>query len=188
MNEGGCDPDGRFYCGSMAYDQQPGAASLYRLDPDRSVSVVLDGRHRVQRARVEPGRHRAPTTTTRPPPEVAVFDYDREAGLTEPAHVRATPAAGTSRRPDRRRRGRGVGGAVQRRRRAPLQPGRRARRGGRGAGRGRSPPARSAAAAWTSCSSPPPARASSPARIRSPARCSASRPGVTGVPVREFAG
>jgi sugar lactone lactonase YvrE len=23
MNEGGCDPDGRFYCGSMAYDQEP---------------------------------------------------------------------------------------------------------------------------------------------------------------------
>ncbi len=42
MNEGGCDPDGRFYCGSMGYDQQPGAASLYRLDPDGSVHVVLD--------------------------------------------------------------------------------------------------------------------------------------------------
>src|SRR3954468_7961071 len=41
MNEGGCDPDGRFYCGSMAYDQQPGAASVYRLAPDRSVTVVL---------------------------------------------------------------------------------------------------------------------------------------------------
>ena len=25
MNEGGCDPDGRFYCGSMAYDKRPGA-------------------------------------------------------------------------------------------------------------------------------------------------------------------
>jgi sugar lactone lactonase YvrE len=25
MNEGGCDPDGRFWCGSMAYDQRPGA-------------------------------------------------------------------------------------------------------------------------------------------------------------------
>ena len=25
MNEGGCDPDGRFYCGSMAYDQSLGA-------------------------------------------------------------------------------------------------------------------------------------------------------------------
>lgn len=42
MNEGGCDPDGRFYCGSMAYDQAPGAASLYRLDADHSVHVVLD--------------------------------------------------------------------------------------------------------------------------------------------------
>src|SRR5918997_396736 len=37
MNEGGCDPDGRFYCGSMAYDQRPGAGALYRLDPDGSV-------------------------------------------------------------------------------------------------------------------------------------------------------
>ena len=42
MNEGGCDPHGRFYCGSMAYDQRPGAAALYRLDPDRSVRRVLD--------------------------------------------------------------------------------------------------------------------------------------------------
>jgi len=41
MNEGGCDPDGRFYCGSMAYDKQPGAAALYRLDADGSVHVVL---------------------------------------------------------------------------------------------------------------------------------------------------
>ena len=38
MNEGGCDPDGRFYCGSMAYDKQPGAGALYRLDPDGSVA------------------------------------------------------------------------------------------------------------------------------------------------------
>ncbi len=27
MNEGGCDPDGRFWCGSMAYDATPGAAT-----------------------------------------------------------------------------------------------------------------------------------------------------------------
>src|SRR3954447_18937251 len=43
MNEGACDPDGRFYCGSMAYDKRPGAASLYRLDPSGSVHVVLRG-------------------------------------------------------------------------------------------------------------------------------------------------
>src|SRR3954468_13194103 len=42
MNEGACDPDGRFYCGSMAYDQRRGAASLYRLDPDGTVHVVLE--------------------------------------------------------------------------------------------------------------------------------------------------
>ncbi|WP_108249892.1 SMP-30/gluconolactonase/LRE family protein [Planctomonas deserti] len=43
MNEGGCDPQGRFYCGSMAYEGTPGAGSLYRLDPDRSVRTVLSG-------------------------------------------------------------------------------------------------------------------------------------------------
>jgi len=42
MNEGGCDPDGRFYCGSKAYDKRSGAGALYRLDPNRSVHVVLE--------------------------------------------------------------------------------------------------------------------------------------------------
>jgi sugar lactone lactonase YvrE len=42
MNDGGCDPDGRFYCGSMAYDCAPGRGRLYRLDPDGSTRVVLD--------------------------------------------------------------------------------------------------------------------------------------------------
>ena len=41
FNDGGCDPEGRFFCGSMAYDARPGAGSLYRLDPDGSVAVVL---------------------------------------------------------------------------------------------------------------------------------------------------
>ncbi len=43
MNDGGCDPAGRFLCGSMAYDARPGAGALYRLDPDGSVRTVLDG-------------------------------------------------------------------------------------------------------------------------------------------------
>ena len=41
MNEGSCDPRGRFYCGSMAYDLTPGAACLYRLNVDGSVVRVL---------------------------------------------------------------------------------------------------------------------------------------------------
>ncbi len=43
MNEGACDPQGRFYCGSMAYDNAPGRGALYRLDADRTVTTVLTG-------------------------------------------------------------------------------------------------------------------------------------------------
>ena len=41
MNEGGCDPAGNLYAGSMPYDRTPGGARLYRVDPAGAVSVVL---------------------------------------------------------------------------------------------------------------------------------------------------
>ncbi len=41
MNDGGCDPQGRYYCANTAYAETPGAGSMYRLDPDGAVSVVL---------------------------------------------------------------------------------------------------------------------------------------------------
>lgn len=43
MNDGCCDQLGRFWAGSMAYDNTPGAGSLYRVDPDGTVTRVLDG-------------------------------------------------------------------------------------------------------------------------------------------------
>ncbi|WNB86918.1 SMP-30/gluconolactonase/LRE family protein [Cellulomonas sp. ATA003] len=43
MNEGGCDPQGRLLAGSMAYDQAPGAATLYRFAADGTVDRVLEG-------------------------------------------------------------------------------------------------------------------------------------------------
>jgi sugar lactone lactonase YvrE len=73
MNDGGCDPHGRFLCGSMAYDHRPGGAALYRLDPDGSVTVVLE------RVTISNGIDWSPDGTTAyhvdtPTREIAAFD------------------------------------------------------------------------------------------------------------------
>ncbi len=41
MNDGKCDPSGRFWAGTMAWDKTPGAGTLYRLNQDLTVSVML---------------------------------------------------------------------------------------------------------------------------------------------------
>jgi sugar lactone lactonase YvrE len=81
MNEGGCDPDGRFYCGSMAYAVTPGGGSLYRLSPDGTVDVVLTG------VTISNGFDFSPDGTIAyyvdtPTGEISAFDYDSSAGLT----------------------------------------------------------------------------------------------------------
>lgn len=81
MNDGGCDPDGRFYCGSMATDRRHGAGALHRLDPDRTVHVVLAG------VTISNGLEWSPDgslayyvdTATQ---TIARFDYTRDAGLS----------------------------------------------------------------------------------------------------------
>lgn len=81
MNDGGCDPDGRFYCGSMAYDARPGGGSLYRLDPDASVHTVLDHVTISNGLEWSPDGSLAYYVDT-PTSRVSVFDYDRDTGLT----------------------------------------------------------------------------------------------------------
>jgi sugar lactone lactonase YvrE len=81
MNEGGCDPDGRFYCGSMAYDQRPGAASLYRLDPDETVHIVLENVTLSNGLDWSPDGRLAYYTDTATH-SISVFDYDPDSGLT----------------------------------------------------------------------------------------------------------
>jgi sugar lactone lactonase YvrE len=81
MNEGGCDPDGRFYCGSMAYDKRSGAGSLYRLDPDGSVRVVLESVTISNGLDWSPDGSLAYYNDT-PTQRIDVFDYDYASGLT----------------------------------------------------------------------------------------------------------
>ena len=81
MNDGACDPQGRFYCGSMSYQEQPRRGSLYRLDPDGSTSVVFDG------ATISNGLDWSPDGATAyyvdsATHRVDAFDYDPVHGLT----------------------------------------------------------------------------------------------------------
>ncbi|WP_308432763.1 SMP-30/gluconolactonase/LRE family protein [Streptomyces naganishii] len=90
MNEGGCDPDGRFYCGSMAYDVRHGAGSLYRLDPDGSTTTVLGSVTISNGLEWSPDESRAyyvDTATGR----IDAFDYDREGGLSGRRAFAAVP-------------------------------------------------------------------------------------------------
>jgi sugar lactone lactonase YvrE len=43
MNDGKCDPKGRFWAGSMSHDLSEPNGALFRLDPDFTVTKVLDG-------------------------------------------------------------------------------------------------------------------------------------------------
>jgi sugar lactone lactonase YvrE len=80
MNEGGCDPGGRFYCGSTAYDHAADRASLYRLDADGSVSVVFGS------VTISNGLGWSPDGATAyyvdtPTRRIDRFDYAAETGL-----------------------------------------------------------------------------------------------------------
>ncbi|GIH16168.1 SMP-30/gluconolactonase/LRE family protein [Rugosimonospora africana] len=43
FNDGGCDPAGRFWAGTLAYDGTPGTGALYRLDAAGTVTEMLSG-------------------------------------------------------------------------------------------------------------------------------------------------
>ncbi len=81
MNEGGCDPDGRFWCGSMAYDRHPGGGTVYRLDPDGSVQVGMEAVTISNGLEWSPDGRLAYYVDT-PTHRIDVLDYDRDAGLS----------------------------------------------------------------------------------------------------------
>lgn len=81
MNEGGCDPNGRFYCGSMDYDAAAGRGSLYRLDPEGTATVVLRDVTISNGLEWTPDGSLAYYVDT-PTCRIDVFDDDAERGLT----------------------------------------------------------------------------------------------------------
>ena len=81
MNEGGADPAGNFWCGSMAYDEHKGGGALYRLAPDLSVEKVLGGITISNGLGFSPDGSRAYYVDT-PTRKVDVFDH-RDGELTD---------------------------------------------------------------------------------------------------------
>ena len=80
MNEGGIGPDGAFWVGSMAYDQAPGAAALYRVAPDLAWEPVLT------EVTISNGIVWSPDGTLAyyndtPTGKVDVFDWSADGGL-----------------------------------------------------------------------------------------------------------
>jgi sugar lactone lactonase YvrE len=81
MNEGACGPDGAFYCGSLSGARVQGAASLDRLDPDGSVTVITPATVSNGLDWTPDGRlaYYVDTATHR----IDVFDHDPVRGLVD---------------------------------------------------------------------------------------------------------
>ena len=81
FNDGACDPAGRFWAGTRATDGQAGTGSLYRLDPDGSVTEIFGG------VTESNGLGWSPDATTfyytdsgEPVSRVRAFDFDLASG------------------------------------------------------------------------------------------------------------
>ncbi len=84
FNDGGCDPQGRFHCGTMAYDQSPGAGALFRISAEAGgrfeTMEVLDS------VTVSNGLGWSPDGTVAyytdtPTGRIDMFDWSPQAGL-----------------------------------------------------------------------------------------------------------
>ena len=80
MNEGGVDRQGRFFCGSMPYDQAGPRGAFYRFDPDGGIHLVFAGVTISNGVAWSADGERMYYIDT-PTQRVDVFDYDPAAGM-----------------------------------------------------------------------------------------------------------
>lgn len=90
-NEGSCDPDGRFWIGTMSYERVEGAAAVYRWDGTSEPVRAWGGATIANGLGFSPDGSRGYWIDT-PTGRVTVFDYDAEAGLVEPRTFVEIPA------------------------------------------------------------------------------------------------
>ena len=80
MNDGGVDRDGRFFCGSMPYDQGGPRGAFYRFDPSGEITQVFGGVTISNGVAWNAGGDTMFYIDT-PTQRVDVFDYDPAAGV-----------------------------------------------------------------------------------------------------------
>ena len=91
MNDGACDPQGRFWAGTMAEDHSPGGGALYRLGRDGRTETILEG------LSISNGLGWSPDESTMyladsGPGEVYAFAFDRGSGAISDKHTFVTAA------------------------------------------------------------------------------------------------
>ncbi len=79
FNDGKCDPAGRFWVGTLNYQEKKGAASLYRLDIDQTLHRMLTDLT-ISNGLVWTRDHKTMYFIDTPTREVWAFDYDLAAG------------------------------------------------------------------------------------------------------------
>jgi sugar lactone lactonase YvrE len=99
FNDAACDPAGRFWAGTVAADRRAGAAALYRLDADGTITTVLTGITESNGLGWSPdGATMYYIDSGEPHLRVQTFGYSVESGHIEPGPDLVTfgPGDGTS--------------------------------------------------------------------------------------------
>jgi sugar lactone lactonase YvrE len=92
MNDGATDPAGRFWAGTMAYDETPGAGALYRLDGPGAAARVLERVTISNGVGWSPDGERMFYVDT-PTRTVVAFAFDAGRGSTGPSAVHVDTSA-----------------------------------------------------------------------------------------------